>query len=229
MKQAVRTLLGVAIFFAATISASAQDVTLTIATVDNGDMIRMQKLSGNFTASHPHIALNWITLDENILRQRVTTDIATGGGQFDIVTIGTFEAPIWAERGWLLPLDYMPEGYDVDDLLPPIRAGLSFDGTLYAVPFYGESAFTMYRTDLFEQAGLEMPAAPSWDFIKKAAAAISGTNSDVYGICLRGKPGWGENRAATISTPPRVSSSSAIPMCSAIWTILPVRRWCSAI
>ena len=195
MKQALLTLLGAAIFSVAASSAPAQKVTLTIATVDNGDMIRMQKLSGNFTAAHPDIALNWVTLDESILRQRVTTDIATGGGQFDIVTIGTFEAPIWAERAWLLPLDSMPAAYDVDDLLPPVRAGLSFDGVLYAVPFYGESAFTMYRTDLFEQAGLAMPAAPSWGFIKQAAAAISGTRNDVYGICLRGKPGWGENMA----------------------------------
>ena len=195
MKQALLALLGVVMFCAGASSALAQTVTLTIATVDNGDMVRMQKLSTEFTAANPDIALNWITLDENRLRQQVTTDIATGGGRFDVVTIGTFETPIWAERGWLLPLDSMPAGYDVDDLLPPIRAGLSFDGVLHAVPFYGESAFTLYRTDLFAQAGLEMPAEPSWGFIKQAAAAISATSRDVHGLCLRGKPGWGENMA----------------------------------
>lgn len=199
MIKMMRTLLGVAISCAAGVSAAAPDITLTIATVDNGDMIRMQRLSKSFTAAHPHIALKWITLDENILRQRVTTDIATGGGRFDVVTIGTFEAPIWADRGWLLPLDDMPEDYDVDDLLPSIRAGLSRDGSLFAVPFYGESSFTMYRTDLFEEAGLEMPNAPSWDFIKEAAAKISELRKDVYGICLRGKAGWGENVAVVTS------------------------------
>ncbi|MDT3778098.1 sugar ABC transporter substrate-binding protein [Nitrospira sp. MA-1] len=195
MKPSVRILLGVVIFFAATISASAQDVTLTIATVNNGDMIRMQKLSGIFTASHPHIALTWITLDENILRQRVTTDIATGGGQFDIVTIGTFEAPIWAERRWLVPLDDLPAEYDVDDILPPIRKALSFDGALFGAPFYGESSFTMYRTDLFERAGLAMPEKPTWDFIEGAARKLADRSNEVSGICLRGKPGWGENMA----------------------------------
>jgi sorbitol/mannitol transport system substrate-binding protein len=195
MKLISLTLLGGIFFSILAPAAPAPEVTLNIATVDNGDMIRMQKLSGHFTAAHPGVALNWITLDESILRQRATTDIATGGGQFDVVTIGTFETPIWAERGWLLPLDTMPEGYDVDDLLPAIRAGLSFDDVLYAVPFSGESAFTLYRTDVFEQAGLEMPTAPSWAFIKQAAAAISRKRDDVYGICLRGKPGWGENMA----------------------------------
>ena len=73
MKQALLPLLGVASFFAATRSASAQDVTLTIATVDTIDMIRMRQLSGYFTAVHPTIALNWITLNERALRQRVFT------------------------------------------------------------------------------------------------------------------------------------------------------------
>ncbi len=195
MKQMMHALLGLVIFYAAAISALAQNVTLTIATEDNVDMARMQKLSENFTASHPNIALNWITLDENILRQRVSTDITTGSGQFDVVTIGTYEASIWAERGWLLPLDDMPEGYDVEDILPAIREGLSVDGTLSAAPFYGESSFTMYRTDLFEKAGLQMPKEPTWDFIKEAARKITDKSNEVYGICLRGKPGWGENMA----------------------------------
>ncbi len=175
-------------------SAQAQ-TSISVATVNNDDMIRMQALSANFAEENPDIELNWVTLEENILRQRVTTDIATGSGRFDVVTIGTYEVPIWAERGWLVPLHDMPEGYDVDDILASIRAGLSFDGTLYAAPFYGESSFTMYRTDLFEAAGLEMPAEPTWDFIKEAAAAITDRSNEVYGVCLRGKPGWGENMA----------------------------------
>ena len=171
------------------------ETTLTIATEDNGDMIRMQALSQAFEADNPDIKLDWLVLDENELRQRVTTDIATKGGQFDIVTIGTYEAPIWAERGWLVPLDNLPKSYDVDDILPPIREALSFDGELYGAPFYGESAFTMYRTDLFEQAGLEMPEKPTWEFIKDAARKLDDESNEVYGICLRGKPGWGENMA----------------------------------
>ena len=158
-------------------------------------MKRIQALSGAFTSENPDIKLEWVTLDENTLRQRVTTDIATGSGRFDIVTIGAFEAPIWAKRGWLSALSSMPESYDVEDLLPTIRRGLSFEGKLYAAPFYGESSFTMYRTDLFENAGLEMPPAPTWDFIRTAASKISTQQGEAYGICLRGKPGWGENVA----------------------------------
>ena len=194
MKRMWKTALATAIV-AWSISSGAGAETIRIATVNNGDMIRMQKLSEEFEKANPDIKLDWVVLEENVLRQRVTTDIATKGGQFDVLTIGTYEVPIWAQRGWLVALDNSPEDYDVDDILPPIREALSFDGTMYAVPFYGESSFTMYRTDLFEKAGLEMPEKPTWDLIKDAARKLADKSNEVYGICLRGKPGWGENMA----------------------------------
>ena len=169
--------------------------TLTVATVNNGDMIRMEKFVGDFSKKNPDIAVQWVTLEENALRQKVTTDIATKGGQYDIMTIGTYEVPIWAKQGWLAPLDNLGADYDVDDLLASIRAGLSYDGKLYAAPFYGESSMTMYRKDLFDKAGLTMPAKPTWGFVKQAAEKITDKKNGVYGICLRGKPGWGENMA----------------------------------
>jgi sorbitol/mannitol transport system substrate-binding protein len=80
------------------------DTTLTIATVNNVQMVEMQKLLSAFQKSYPDIHLNWVVLEENILRQRVTTDISTHGGQYDILTIGNYEVPIWAAQGWLTPL-----------------------------------------------------------------------------------------------------------------------------
>lgn len=180
---------------ALTIATSASAETITIATVNNGDMIRMQKLAGDFTAKNPDIELEWVTLEENVLRQRVTTDIATKGGQYDVLTIGTYEVPIWAKQNWLLPLDNLGADYDVDDLLPAIRGGLSVDGTLFAAPFYGESSMVMYRKDLMEKAGLTMPDAPTWDFIREAVDKMTDRANGINGICLRGKAGWGENMA----------------------------------
>ncbi|MCP8894107.1 sugar ABC transporter substrate-binding protein [Shinella daejeonensis] len=180
---------------AALLCGFAHAETLTIATVNNGDMIRMQGLTDDFTTKNPDIQVEWVTLEENVLRERVTTDIATKGGQYDIVTIGNYEVPIWAKQGWLVALDGLGDDYDVDDLLPAIRGGLSLDGKLYAAPFYGESAMIMYRKDLFEKAGLTMPDSPTWEFIGEAARKITDRDADVNGICLRGKAGWGENMA----------------------------------
>ncbi|WP_197916676.1 ABC transporter substrate-binding protein [Thiosulfatihalobacter marinus] len=168
--------------------------TVTIATVNNGDMIRMQGLTDDFTAKTGHV-VEWVTLEENVLRQRVTTDISTKGGAFDIMTIGMYETPIWGANGWLVPLDDLSAEYDADDILPAMAGGLSYEGTLYAAPFYGESSMIMYRTDLMEKAGLEMPKAPTWTFIREAAAKMTDRANDINGICLRGKAGWGEGGA----------------------------------
>lgn len=167
---------------------------LTIATVNNGDMIIMQKLSPEWEKQTGN-KLNWVVLEENVLRQKLTTDIATKGGQYDIMTIGGYEAPIWGKKGWLQPIDDLGDDYDYGDLLAPIKAGLTVDGKLYAIPFYTESSFTLYRKDLFDAAGLKMPDQPTYDQIKEFAGKLTDKSKEQYGICLRGKPGWGENMA----------------------------------
>ncbi len=171
------------------------DATLTIGTVNNGDMVVMQKLSSDFEKQHPDIKLRWVVLEENVLRQRLTTDIATKAGQFDVMTIGNYEVPIWAKQGWLEPMEGLPGTYEAADLLKPVRDGISYEGKLYAAPFYAESAMTYYRTDLFQKAGITMPAAPTYAQIMEYAEKITDKPNQVYGMCLRGKPGWGENMA----------------------------------
>jgi sorbitol/mannitol transport system substrate-binding protein len=141
------------------------------------------------------IKLNWLVLDENTLRQRVTTDIATKGGQFDIVTIGLYETPIWGKQGWLVPFDDLPASYDANDILPTVKDALSYQGHLYSVPFYAESAMTFYRKDLFQEAGLTMPEHPTWSQIAQFASKLDDKAKGVSGICIRGLPGWGENMA----------------------------------
>ena len=125
---------------------------LTIAIVNNGHMINMQKVAEAYTAD-TGVALNWVSLEEGVLREQVTSDTATGGGQYDIINIGMQEAPIWGAAGWIEPLEFGAD-YDIDDMLPAMRNGLSHEGTLYAAPFYGESSMVMYRKDLTDAAGV---------------------------------------------------------------------------
>lgn len=167
--------------------------TLTIATVNNGQMIEMQKLTPEFEKLHPDIHLQWVVLEENVLRQRVTVDIATKAGEFDVLTIGNYEVPIWGKQGWLAPFNDLPASYDAADLIPAIRQGSSSNGTLYALPFYGDGGVTYYRKDLFAKAGITMPADPSYAQIRSFADKITDRAHQVYGVCFRGKPGWGEN------------------------------------
>ena len=177
-----------------TVGAQAAE-TVTIATVNNSDMIRMQRLAKTFEEQHPDIKLKWVVLEENVLRQRLTTDIATQGGQFDVLTIGMYEAALWGEKGWLEPMKDLPADYALDDVFPSVREGLSANGQLYALPFYAEASITYYRTDLFEKAGLKMPEQPTWEQMAEFAGKLHQPDKGQYGICLRGKAGWGENMA----------------------------------
>ncbi|MEP2715630.1 sugar ABC transporter substrate-binding protein [Pseudophaeobacter sp.] len=189
VKSALRAATAISLFAAG--SAAAE--TLTIAIVNNGHMINMQKVAEAYTAE-TGVELKWVSLEEGVLREQVTSDTATGGGQYDVINIGMQEAPIWGAAGWIEPLNFS-DTYDVDDILPAMRNGLSHEGKLYAAPFYGESSMVMYRKDLTDKAGLTVADNDSWDNIRAAAAAIHDPDNGVYGACLRGKPGWGDNMA----------------------------------
>ncbi len=168
-------------------------VELTLATVNNPQMKDMEELKSAFEEDHPDIKVNFIQMEENDLRDAVTKDVATNGGQYDIVTVGSYEVPIWAENGWLADLTQDLESdaeYDVDDLFEPVRDALTLDDSLYAVPFYGESSMLMYNKELFDEAGLTMPDRPTWQQVADYARQLDSDTVD--GICLRGKPGWGE-------------------------------------
>ena len=176
--------------------------TITIATVNNPDMVTMQKLTPEFNKKYPDITVKWVVLPENELRQKVTLDIASGAGSFDVATIGVYEIPIWAKNGWLDPLTPMfasnadiAKSYNLSDLVPSVRKALTVNGQLYGVPFYAESSMTYYNKDLFKKAGVTMPQSPTWSQIETFASKVNDPKNGVYGICLRGLPGWGENMA----------------------------------
>jgi sorbitol/mannitol transport system substrate-binding protein len=177
-------------------AARHAQATLTIATVNNPDMVVMQSLTPAFTKKYG-IKVKYVTLPENTLRQKVTSDVATGGGQFDIATVGTYEVPIWAKNKWIVDLTPYFSGsvaktYDLNDVIPKVRLGLSYKNHLYALPFYGESSMTYYNKKLFAAAGLRMPLHPTWPQIQSFAAKLHKPSANRYGICLRALPGWGE-------------------------------------
>ena len=179
----------------ASTAAIASAGEITVGTINNGHMLVMQELTKEFEKANPDIKVNWVTLDEGQLRQRITTDISTKGGEFDVMTIGMYEVPIWGAKDWLVPLKFS-DAYDVNDIYPAIRDGLSVNGTLFAAPFYGESSMVMYNQELVKAAGFDgIKDRATWTEIREIAKKITNKEKGIYGICLRGKPGWGENMA----------------------------------
>ena len=174
-------------------AASGGNVTLNLATVNNPQMKDMEQLKAEYEKANPGIKVNFQVMEEGDLRSAVTDDVASGAGQYDIVTIGAYETPKWGANGWLVDLtDNLAKdpAYDVDDLFPPVRDALTNDGKLYAVPFYGESSILMYNKEILDQAGVTMPTNPTWQQVADAAKKVK--TADMSGICMRGKPGWGD-------------------------------------
>lgn len=167
-------------------------VTLNLATVNNPQMKDMEKLKSEYEAANPDVTVNFQVMEEGDLRSAVTADVASGAGQYDVVTIGAYETPQWGANGWLVDLTPLSEDaeYDVEDILPPVREALSYEGKLYAVPFYGESSILMYNKDVMDDAGVTISDEPTWQEVRDAAEKVN--TADMAGICMRGKPGWGD-------------------------------------
>lgn len=171
---------------------------ITVATVNNPDMVIMQKKAADFEAE-TGITVEFVVLPENDLRKKVTEDVALGAGVFDVVTISNYDTPIWAANGWIESLqphlDSMSaekkESYDFEDIFPMIREALAYNDEQYALPFYAESSILYYNEEMLEKASVTMPEQPTWDEVADIAKKVKEAN-DVPGIVLRGLPGWGE-------------------------------------
>ena len=166
-----------------------------VAAVKNREIVNLQSAIKDFEASNPGVSVEISILQEGELRDSIAADVFSGSGRYDVIAIGTYETPIWAKKGWLRPIVEFPASYDVDDLMPSVKAALSYEDRLYALPFYAESSVTYFRKDLLEKAGASLPANPTYQDILAAARAMHDPAGGVFGACLRGKPGWGENMA----------------------------------
>jgi polyol transport system substrate-binding protein len=174
-------------------AAGGKGGSINVAIVDNPQMKDIAALTPKLFTAKTGIKVNYTVLDEGTLRQVTTRDVAAGGRQFDVAMIGPYEAPQFGKDGTLVDLTPQASAdaaYDLNDLIPAVRSALSADGKLFAAPFYGESSFLMYRKDILKKAGLTMPTHPTWDQVAAIARKVNTPN--MAGICLRGKPGWGD-------------------------------------
>ncbi|MBL3667525.1 sugar ABC transporter substrate-binding protein [Streptomyces sp. M2CJ-2] len=184
-------------------SSEAGGESINVLMVGNPQMEDIAKLTKDTFTKDTGIKVNFTILPENELRDKVTQDIATQAGQYDVATIGAYEVPIWNENGWLQELSSYAEkdsAFDKDDLLKPMVQSLSGDDDkLYALPFYGESSFLMYNKEVMAEKGITVPERPTWQQIADIAAEADGARPGMKGICLRGLAGWGE-LGASLST-----------------------------
>src|SRR4051794_221761 len=170
--------------------------SINVLMVNNPQMIDLQRLTAaNFT-KQTGIGVNFTVLPENDVRDKISQEFSSQAGQYDVASLSNFEIPIYAKSKWIAPFDGYVKAdtaFDQADILPPMTQSLTADdGKLYGEPFYGESLFLMYRKDVLDAQGIQMPAKPTWRDVAKIASQVNDKQPGMAGICLRGQPGWGQ-------------------------------------
>ena len=170
--------------------------SINVLMVNNPQMIDLQRLTAGAFTKDTGIRVNFTVLPENDVRDKISQEFSSQAGQYDVASLSNFEIPIYAKSKWIAPLDgYVAADtvFNQADILPPMTKSLTADdGKLYGEPFYGESSFLMYRKDVLDAAGIQMPANPTWPQVADIAARIDNKQPGMRGICLRGQPGWGQ-------------------------------------
>ncbi|WP_420111547.1 extracellular solute-binding protein, partial [Pseudactinotalea sp.] len=116
---------------------------------------------------------------------RFVTAIA-GGTTPDIAETGTTWTAEFADAGALLPIDEYVDAEDGlrDDLVEGLEVAGTYDEELYGMPWYAGVRSLVYRTDIFEELGLEAPK--TWDDIITAGEAIKAAHPEMMAFPVPG-------------------------------------------
>ncbi|SMF82026.1 extracellular solute-binding protein [Pseudobacteriovorax antillogorgiicola] len=166
---------------------------IVIGAVKTPETLAMKELSQHYQNKYPNIEIIWEILDETQLRNKLWGGIRLDYVPYDVITIGSFESRVWPRKKWIAPIN--TAAYDLNDFIKPVIDSMKYEDEVYGIPFYSESVMTYYRKDVFEKAGIAMPAQPTYQQILKYAKKIHDPKNNFYGIGIRGKPGWGQSIA----------------------------------
>lgn len=133
-------------------------------------------------------------LGEDQLSDQYNVKLNAGATDIDVMMMRPLqEAKLFATNGWLLPLDDFiqsaPEEFSWDDF--QAQGAVTTEDGAVAVPIVTEQEILYYRTDLLEEAGLDVPT--TFEELQAAAETIQEANEDVFGFVSRGQ------RAASVT------------------------------
>jgi N,N'-diacetylchitobiose transport system substrate-binding protein len=140
-----------------------------------------------FNKIHPDVEVQLERQQWEGLVEKLTTALS-GSDSPDIVEFGNTQAQTFEAAGAVVDLTDKRDALGGDDLLQSLLEAGTYDGKLYAVPYYAGARIVLYRKDLFEAAGIEVPT--TLDEFLAAGVALKEANADVpnfSGIYLPGQ------------------------------------------
>lgn len=140
-----------------------------------------------FNEIHPDVTVEFERQEWTGLVEKLTTALSSSDSP-DVVEFGNTQAQTFEAAGAVIDLTAEKEALGGDDLLQSLTEAGTYDGAFYAVPYYAGARVIIYRKDLFEKAGLEVPT--TLDEFLAAGVALKEDNADVAnfsGIYLPGR------------------------------------------
>jgi N,N'-diacetylchitobiose transport system substrate-binding protein len=161
------------------LAAPPEDTEATLRVWLNGpdtpdEMIELAQQT--FAEQYPNVTVEVERQEWDGLVPRLTNVLPTADSP-DIVEMGNTQAQAFEAAGALVDLSEAKEDLGGDDLVDSLVEAGTYDGSFYGVPYYGGARIVVYRKDLFEKAGLEIPTTME-EFVE-AGIALKEDNADV--------------------------------------------------
>ena len=140
-----------------------------------------------FNKIHPDVEVQFERQQWDGIVEKLTTALS-GSDSPDVVEFGNTQAQTFEAAGAVVDLTDKRDALGGDDLLQSLLEAGTYDDKLYAVPYYAGARIVLYRKDLFEAAGVEVPT--TLDEFLAAGVALKEANADVpnfSGIYLPGR------------------------------------------
>jgi N,N'-diacetylchitobiose transport system substrate-binding protein len=140
-----------------------------------------------FNELHPDVTVQLERQQWTGLVEKLTTALS-GSDAPDVVEFGNTQAQSFEAAGAVVDLSDKAAELGGDDFLTSLLEAGTYDGKLYAVPYYAGARVVVYRKDLFEEAGIDVPT--TLDEFLAAGVALKEANASTpnfSGIYLPGK------------------------------------------
>jgi len=148
-----------------------------------------EAIAEQYMAEHPNVDLRIVAIEEAGISQRIATALAANRVP-DIIRMGVERVAALAADGILDEdaAEAVINDIGVDDFREsPLQMVIDpTTGKYAAIPYDGWVQAIWYRSDIFEEAGLEAPV--TWDAINAACDALPGTGNLLYGLTLGTDP-----------------------------------------
>jgi N,N'-diacetylchitobiose transport system substrate-binding protein len=163
--------------------------TLTVWLMDgSAPNALVASLNSEFQAAHPGVTVNYQVQKWDGILDKLTTALASNTPP-DVIEVGNTQAANFSSSGGLLDLTAKTGELGSQGWLQGMTESGQWQGKQYAVPFYSANRFVIYRTDLFQKAGITKPPASidEWIADGRKLAAANTANKNFMPLYLPGQ------------------------------------------